>query len=74
MGAKKRRLNKNKMATVATVFAEMDLSGGNAFPVTLCVLNVFVVYMCIAISCGSQRQLVNRGGGTHASGGLTPLL
>lgn len=41
----------------------MDISSRNAPPVAaaLYVLNVFVVYMCIAISCGSQRQLVNRG-------------
>lgn len=36
----------------------------------LCVFNVFVVYMCIAICRGSQRQLVNRG--AHTSGGLPP--
>ncbi len=44
----------------------MDISGRNAPPVAaaLCVFNVFVVYKCIAISCGSQRQLVNREGGS----------
>lgn len=42
---------------------QMDISGRNVLPVAaaLCVFNVFVVYMCMAISCGSQRQLVNRG-------------
>lgn len=60
------------MATVASLFMWMDIGGGNALPVAaaLCVFNVFVVYMCIAISCGSQRQLVNRG--AHTSAGSPP--
>lgn len=61
------------MATVTTLFMEMDITRRNvlAAATALCVFNVFVVYMCIAISRGSQRQLVNRG--AHTSGGLPPL-
>lgn len=65
-----RRLNKNKMATVATLFVEKLIRAGIFFQrQQRRVFSLFVVCMCVA--WGSQRRLVNVKGG---QGGLIPVV